>query len=151
MLSDENVKVLVLGYMWGTKHRVQGREFEENLNEIKRLLELRSDVKLYILLDTPYSISFDEKKKSTDPLDHFYRINYSRDDFKVLVEDVSREWSDGNEYVKNLFGGMATFIDPNSLVCEGGLFDTLKWYKDVNHLHPKAAEHYAVWLDQVFE
>ena len=147
-LEDRNIRTLILAQKWGGRLNGQGAEFRAYMTDLKAQLQNRPDLRVYVLLDAPYE-ELPGRQGRTDPLRHYDRIS-GKSDFIVRMEELPSEWKEGNDWVRQFFSGMATFIDPTPHVYPDGRCDVLHWFRDDDHFQPARLEKEGVWLDQAY-
>ena len=148
LLEDRRVKTVVVASIWGQYASDPG--FAKGLEDLKKAVQKRGDLKLFVLLDAPWTPAAQGNQQGDyDPLRHFNRWAFSRADFVVPYpkDDV---WKRGNEAVVKALGDAAEIISVEEHVCSGGMCDLYEWYRDDDHLQPVALEEKAVWLNPIF-
>lgn len=118
------------------------------MRDFREALKRRPDLKLYVLLDYPWTEAFNGHQGDTDPLRHVPR--WRNVDQIIVPYPKSDRWKRGNEVVLKGLSACAEFIDPTGYICPGEKCNLLKWYKDDDHLQAKSLLREAVWLDAVF-
>lgn len=147
LLKDPRIKTVVLANKWGARY--DQAYFKQGIDNLKKALSERPDLKVYILLDPPWDEGVGGAQGNFDPLKHFYRFNSKYEDFEVPYPNDNR-WLLGNIAVNKALNGFVTVIDIEQYVCEKQKCNVLKWYMDDDHLQPKSVEKYGVWVDQIF-
>ena len=72
IVADKRVHTLVIGSMWGGK--IKEEEFYEVAATVRPLLETRKDLKVYVMLDYPWTPNVGGQQGIYDPLKHVNRI-----------------------------------------------------------------------------
>lgn len=149
LISDERVKTLVIGNIWGYWSRKA--YFNSAVETLKKALLKRPDLKVYVLLDYPWTPPrINNQQGEYDPMRHINRLKINERDFIVpYPEDES--WNNGNKRIVELLADFVTFIPVESYICPERQCNLLKWYRDDDHLQPMRLKEEACWLDQVFE
>lgn len=147
-LEDRNIRTLILAQKWGGRLHRQGAEFRAYMTDLKTQLQKRPDLRVYVLLDTPYE-ELPGSQGRTDPLRHYNRIS-GESNFIVRMEELPSEWKEGNDWVRQCLSGTATFIDPAPFVWPDGRCDVLHWFRDDDHFQPARLEKEGVWLDRAY-
>lgn len=148
LINNKSVKTLVIGQMWG-QYSVK-EEFEQSVASFKLLLQQRPDLKVFILLDAPWSENFVELKKNFNPKFHFNRLTNQIEE-PFIEYSADEVWSLGNQKITLLIKNDATIISTEQHVCHNQKCDIAKWYRDANHLKPSQLEKEAVWINQIFK
>lgn len=147
LIKNKHVKTLVIGQMWG-QYSVK-EEFEQSIKSFKLLLQQRPDLKVFVILDAPWSKNSVELKRNFNPKFHFNRFTNQIDE--PVIECSSDEiWNLGNQKITLLMKDVATIISTDQYVCHDRKCDLVKWYRDANHLKPSQLEKEAVWVEQIF-
>ena len=161
IVDDPRIKTVVMGQMWGGyKHNdsdfveVNGRwvslqagGFEQALRNVaERFSTTVGKRKLIVLFDVPWD------SRSYDPLPRINRLDPAPLEKKSFDVPLPRErdWSIGNETVREILGPVSTIIDPLHQVCPNDTCNLLN-YKDANHLRASYVIDHAVWIDSVFD
>ena len=124
-------------------------EFDKGLKELKEALQRRPDIKLFIILDAPWTEAYNGHMGDFDPLQHIHRWRHI--DRVIAPLPKSDRWKRGNEAITKALKGYAHFLDPQPYVCPGQKCDLLNWYRDDDHLQSKRILTDGVWLDTVFK
>lgn len=148
LIADPRLKTLVIANMW--ENKMEDPLFAGQLEELRAAVKARGDLKLFVLLDYPWTPTVDGRQGGYDPLRHYDRSDFKASDFIVPLPQ-EENWRRGNALVRRVLGDVADFIDPTPHVCPDGMCNLLKWYKDDDHLQPLRLEKEAVWLDRIFE
>ncbi|WP_443743628.1 acyltransferase family protein [Sutterella sp.] len=148
LIADPRLKTLVVASMWGTK--TEDPLFADQLKDLRAAVKARGNLKLFVLLDYPWTPSVDGRQGDFDPLRHYDRSDFKASDFIVPLPK-EENWRRGNDLVQRVLGDVAEFIDPTPFVCPNGMCNLLKWYKDDDHLQVRRIEKEGVWLDRIFE
>ena len=148
LISDKRVKTLAITMKWGSKMR--SLEYGQKLQRFRKALAQRKDLRVFIILDPPWTSTHTGRQGAYDPLRHFNRWNFRRSDFIVPYPEEN-EWKVGNEVISKLLADAATIISVEEIMCPNQMCDLYEWYRDDDHLQPKKLEKDAVWLDQIFE
>lgn len=147
LIQDKRIKKIVLGAAWAYSFRSSASV--ETLDKFFKITSNRKDLKVFVLLDYPWTPENNGKQGDYDPLNHVTRFNM-KSNFLVPYpkEDL---WEKGNEKISKIVRDKAKIIDVSSYICPSGKCDLLKWYKDDDHLQPARLEMDAVWLNEIFE
>lgn len=153
LVEDHRVKAVVIGNIWGV--RSTWTDFESSVIDFKKAISQRDDLKVYILLDYPWTPSrANDQQGDYDPLMHFNRLSFigklNENDF-IVPYPSDEAWRRGNNAITKLIGDRAKIIDVAPYVCPNGKCNLLKWYKDDDHLQPLRLEKEATWLDEIFK
>lgn len=143
-ISDTRITTLVIANKWGGYEKLS-----EGLTEFKQLIQKRSDLKVYSMLDVPWDQGSTEDEQGTfDPLKHMKRMS---EPVKELWVPLPKQlmWSNGNKVVRDVLGAQTELIIPYPYVCHEQQCD-LRWYKDDDHLKPRLVEVKGVWLNKIF-
>lgn len=143
-ISDTRITTLVIANKWGGYEKLS-----EGLTEFKQLIQKRSDLKVYSMLDVPWDQGSTEDEQGTfDPLKHMKRMS---EPVKELWVPLPKQlmWVKGNKVVRDVLGAQTELIIPYPYVCHEQQCD-LRWYKDDDHLKPRLVEVKGVWLNKIF-
>lgn len=148
IVADKRVHTLVIGSMWGGK--IKEEEFYQVAATVRPLLETRKDLKVYIMLDYPWTPNVGGQQGIYDPLKHVNRIT---GDAVGMVQPfpASDDWKRGNEEILRILGDAAEYIDPTPVVCPDQKCNLQAWYRDDDHLQPKRIEADGIWVDRIFK
>jgi acyltransferase protein len=148
IVADKRVHTLVIGSMWGGK--IKEEEFYQVAATVRPLLETRKDLKVYVMLDYPWTPNVGGQQGIYDPLKHVNRIT---GDAVGMVQPfpAADDWKRGNEEIQRILGDAAEYIDPTPIVCPGQKCNLQAWYRDDDHLQPKRIEADGIWVDRIFE
>lgn len=148
IVADKRVHTLVIGSMWGGK--IKEEEFYQVAATVRPLLETRKDLKVYVMLDYPWTPNVGGQQGIYDPLKHVNRIT---GDAVGMVQPfpAADDWKRGNEEIQRILGDAAEYIDPTPIVCPGQKCNLQAWYRDDDHLQPKRIEADSIWVDRIFE
>lgn len=144
LIHDPKIKTVVLANMWGAYQYEHNHDFNIAIDNIKKAIAQRPDIKWFVLKDLPwaYGTSFDLKTK----LDRIGSTKVQNYEMEVSNDDI---WNQGNRYIDKLKAENVSFIDGLPLHCPGLKCD-LFHYRDWNHLRDSYVKEKAVWLDQIF-
>ena len=148
LIADPRLKTLVIANMW--ENKMEDPLFADQLEDLRAAVKARGDLKLFVLLDYPWTPTVDGRQGDFDPLRHYDRSDFKESGF-IVPFPKEENWRRGNALVRRVLGDVAEFIDPTPYICPNGLCNLLKWYKDDDHLQPLRLEKEAVWLDRIFE
>lgn len=144
-IDDPRITTIVIANSWGSQ-----KKLSERLKEFKLLLQNRSDLKLYAVLDAPWDKgTTNDAQGSFDPLKRINRLSKPIKELWVPLPEQT-EWSKGNGIVRASLDSESKLIDPYSYICKNQQCD-LSWYRDDDHLKPKVVETNGIWLDVVFQ
>ena len=144
-IDDPRITTIVIANSWGSQEKLS-----ERLKEFKLLLQNRSDLKLYAVLDAPWDKgTTNDAQGSFDPLKRINRLSKPIKELWVPLPEQT-EWSKGNGIVRASLDSESKLIDPYSYICKNQQCD-LSWYRDDDHLKPKVVETNGIWLDVVFQ
>lgn len=147
LISDKRVKTIVIAQMWFNVHYGKnGAEINEFIAEVSK----RKDLKIFVLLDYPWTHIDWRIQSDFDPLKHVNRINFNAESAVVNLPKQD-DWTRGNEEITRLLGSIATIIDVAPQVCPDKKCNLLKWYRDDDHLQPLRLKEEATWLDPIFK
>ena len=148
IVADKRVHTLIIGSMWGGK--IKEEEFYQVAATVRPLLETRKDLKVYVMLDYPWTPNVGGQQGIYDPLKHVNRIT---GDAVGMVQPfpAADDWKRGNEEIQRILGDAAEYIDPTPIVCPGQKCNLQAWYRDDDHLQPKRIEADGIWVDRIFE
>ena len=149
LIADKRVKTLVVAHIWGRYLNAIDVEFNKSVIRFKEAIAQRPDLKVYVVLDNPWSTSKDSLLENFDPKFHYNRLSHQYEN-SVLGYPKDESWSKGNLAISSLLQGVSTLIPVAPVVCPNQKCDIVKWYRDANHLKPNQLEKEAVWLDQVY-
>lgn len=147
LLTDDRVKTLVISQFYGLYSTDQ---IESGLRKLSVAIKERSKVKVFVLLDNPWSDFRSPSAERFNPLYHVNRLN-PKDSKFLMPLPHNPKWLETKELVMSLTTGWAIPINVSPYVCPNGICDLAEWYRDDNHLQPKALEEKAVWLDPIFK
>ena len=147
LLENKPVNVLVLSQMWGDKPL---DSIEIGLKKLASVVATRKDLKVFLLLDNPWSYDMAPVAENFNPLHHVNRF-YSEDNHFVIPQPRNVKWQEANEKVKALAEGWASVIDTSLYICPNGKCNIAEWYRDANHLNPRTVAQKAVWIDPIFQ
>lgn len=120
------------------------------MKKLATAVKTRPDLKVFFLLDNPWSEATAPSEENFNPLFHANRIHPEASNY-VMTLPHNPKWLDANELVSRFAEGWATVIDPSPYICPNGICNVAEWYRDDDHLQPKALEAKAVWLDPIFK
>ena len=149
LIEDPRVKTLVIVEMWGWWMKQINKEFSSGLERFKDAIGKRPDLKVYILLDYPWTTAVNGHQGDRDPLQHVSR--WKRFNNFVKPYPAEDAWKKGNEAVKAVLGDRVTYIDPTPYIYPDGKCNLVNWYRDDDHLQPLKIKANGVWLDPIFE
>ncbi len=147
LLKDVRIKTLVIGQKWGGS---PNESINMGFQKLVEKLRDRQDLKIFILLDNPWSEEDAHFSQNFNPLYHSNRINPKESQF-LMPLNKKLKWNEANEQVKFLSEGWANIIEASPYICPNGLCNLREWYRDANHLQPKALEEKGLWLDPIFK
>lgn len=149
LIKDTRVKVLVITQFWGADVYPY-QSVESGLKKLATAVQTRPDLKVFFLLDNPWSEVTAPSEENFNPLLHANRIHPEASNY-VMTLPHNPKWIEANELVSRFAEGWATVIDPSPYICPNGICNLAEWYRDDDHLQPKALEAKAVWLDPIFK
>lgn len=147
LLKDSRVKTLVISQFYGL---YPSEQIESGFRKLSVCAKKRPDLKVFLLLDNPWSEADDPSEENFNPLLHANRIRPEASNF-VMPLPHNPKWIEANELVNRFAEGWATVIDPSPYICPNGICNVAEWYRDDDHLQPKTVEAKAVWLDPIFK
>ena len=147
LLKDTQVKSVVISQMWGSYPQ---DALVEGLLKLKLTVQARKDLQVFVLLDNPWSDKNVSSAENINPLYHVNRIHPEDSNFVIPLPQNSK-WQEANEKVRKITKQWATIIETSPYICPNGLCNVGEWYRDTDHLQPKALEEKAVWLDPIFQ
>ena len=147
IMKSSNVKTLVLVNKWGGRYNQT--YFDQGIENLKKLLNTRKDLELYVLLDPPWDEGKGGAQGNFDPLKHFNRFGEKNQKY-MLEYTQDGEWRRGNDAITAALEDYAVIINTEQFVCPHNQCDVLKWYMDDDHLQPKRLEKEATWIDLIF-
>ena len=147
LLRDPRVKSVVISQFFGMYSQ---ESLELGLKKLSSVVKNRKDLKVFILLDNPWSNDDAPIVENFNPLYHANRINPEESQFVISLPQ-NQIWLESNKKVKQLSDGWATVIETSSYICPNNSCNLAEWYRDANHLQPKVLEEKAVWLDPIFQ
>ena len=108
IVADKRVHTLVIGSMWGGK--IKEEEFYQVAATVRPLLETRKDLKVYVMLDYPWTPNVGGQQGIYDPLKHVNRIT---GDAVGMVQPfpAADDWKRGNEEIQRILGDAAEYIN----------------------------------------
>ncbi len=147
LLKDARVKTVVMSHMWGPYPQ---ESLTDGLQKLETAVRARGDLKVFILLDNPWSDGNAPTTQSFNPLQHVNRLSPEAAQFVISLPS-NPNWSQMNEWLRTRTKGWTTVIETSPYICPNGLCNVAEWYRDENHLQPNALEEKAVWLDPIFQ
>ena len=150
LIKDARIKTIVLAQKWFWYVAEQKDVLLDGIKGLKEAISSRPDIKVYVLLDYPWTPEENGHQGDFDPLRHISRFGPAVSSL-VLPYPKDDGWKRGNDFMIEHLKGYVTFIDPQSYICPGEKCDILTWYRDDDHLQPKRVRTHGVWLDSVFE
>ena len=147
LAKDRRVKTIVIGNFWGGYPL---ESIENGLRKLASVVKCRKDLRVFVLLDNPWSSAMAPASESFDPLHHLNRVIATDSQF-VISQPPNMVWQQANEKVRRITDGWATVIDTASFICPNGQCNLAEWYRDANHLNPRTAAQKAVWIDPIFQ
>lgn len=135
--------------MWGW---YPSESLETGLRNFEKAIKTRKNLKVFIVLDNPWSDDQAPLAENFNPIYHVNRLNPKDVQFEILLPR-NKKWLEANEKVKTLTRewATATIIETSPNICPNDVCNLAEWYRDANHLQPKALEEKGVWLDPIFE
>lgn len=147
LLQDKRIKKIIFAQKWGGYPQ---KAYDESFKQIKNIIQKRNDLQIFVLLDYPWTPrSKNGVQGFYNPLQHFNRINFNKEDF-VVPFPKEKDWLRGNQTIEDELYNIASFINPTSTICPNNKCNLLKWYRDDNHLQPLRLEKEGIWLDSAF-
>ena len=136
----------MLGNFWGSNPH---ESIETGLSKLAAIVKERKDLRVFVLLDNPWSHGMAPAVENFNPLHHVNRVYVGENQFIISLPS-NLAWQEANDKVMMLTKDWATVIDPTSYICPGGLCNIAEWYRDADHLNPKTVEKKAGWIDPIF-
>ncbi len=149
LIKDKRVKRIAFAQKWFWYVTEQKKELLDGIKELKEAISSRPDIKVYILLDYPWTPEENGHQGDFDPLRHLSRFGPMPTVILPYPEDDG--WERGNKFLINHLKGYVTFLESQSYVCPGQKCDLIKWYKDDDHLQPNRVKTHGVWFNPIFE
>ena len=146
LATDSRIKTIVIGNFWGSNPL---ESIETGLRKLAEIVKERKDLRVFVLLDNPWSNGMAPAVVNFNPLHHVNRLYVGENQFIIsLPSNVA--WQEANDKVMMLTKDWATVIDPTSYICPDGLCNIAEWYRDADHLNPKTVEKKAGWINPIF-
>lgn len=164
ILLKEPPRRIVVAQIWGhylresskdasnTERSVTFGGFEQTLKHWRRLATDHPNTEFVFISDVPWdSGSYDLRKRAA-------RLGWGDDgglqksaaDLRNVDFPKETAWLEGNEYVNQMLGDVATIIEPTPWVCPEKRCNLFN-YKDDDHLMQTYVRDHGVWLDPIFE
>ena len=147
LLKDSRVKTLVIVQKWGGYSK---ESIYMGIQKMATTLRDRPDMRIFILLDNPWSEEDAHFSENFNPLYHSNRINPEESEFMMHLND-NLKWKTANKHIETLTKDWANIIDATSYICPDNVCNLKEWYRDSDHLQPKTLEEKAVWLDPIYQ